>query len=820
MCRKKCHRVTSCHSSLSAALSAGSHLISGRVMSQIIGRLFADNRELEVKGEKYRVVGYLSEGFTGQVYRATDGRREYAIKLFLPIFRLHTRGYVSDSAIPELNSLQKTEYEFIGKLSHPNVVRVYGADQVRLNQDELDILKTFNVKNIDNVPIIVLEFIDGISLSKLLADDRYKLRASQLTNILIRTALAVEYVNASRQMLHCDIKADNVMVRSVDYEPVLIDFALCKNLNFDEVEQDGVTKLAVDWGLIPALPETHPIHKMIVTGEKRSFIKEEIFPHLDVFQFGKMLESICDKASRIYGDAEFEYLRTLSTRLTNWTTVRSMKLGQLSNFVRRLDFSNADGAGDSAVNKQTYDSIVTLPNETSIVLSPVLTSITKNPSWRRLFAINQLSLLPLVFQGSGYPRSVHVLYSYELARRFVKQLNTNSIFRYLFGQEEVDQLFISTLLHDINHFPFLHIFQELGIEEVKKATYVYLFCNGELTGKPSLYELAHNSGIDADRLRRLTIGRHFEQPDDVDAIMNSILNSGVDVDKLSYLKLDAYFSGVPYGNGINLSEIIGECTVALVGDERSSRPHLAFREQAIEALESAVLTRYWNFRALYWEQRNRAAMAMLLRTVRKLFAHNFLTLHKYLENTLWSGDIGALNYLESIFYQSFKKKSIIQSLISDEAARYVAAYTLKTSRQDAPDTVLYERLKSLTQAQELEVARGIAMELENTYRSTLGIVDEDEVLVDIPRRPLDDGGGVYIVDKNGRGHPLSDYSEPVRSIARNYERLTKQIRVFVSPRIIKHIGQSTDGPDTIDGRWRAIVSSAVQAVSRPGEIEV
>jgi HD superfamily phosphohydrolase len=314
-------------------------------------------------------------------------------------------------------------------------------------------------------------------------------------------------------------------------------------------------------------------------------------------------------------------------------------------------------------------------------------------------------------------------------------------------------------------------------------------------------------------LQRLIFGKHYEQADEVDAIISSIIDSGVDADKLSYLTLDAHCSGVPFGKGIDLSGILRESTLSLVDyGSRGELPHLAFDENAIGALESAVMTRYWNFRALYWEHRNRAVMAMLLRTVRNLFSDKKLNFYDYLGDTLWSGDLSALTYLDDVHQRAYGKPSILHGLVADEKTRYVRLYALRTARPDAPDSHLYDRLKELTLAQELRVAQTIARQIEDENRATVGSVGTDEILIDIPRRRLDAGGEVYIAGDDGKAKLLSDLSDPVRAISRHYQHLTKSIRVFASPRIANALT-----PEPYD-KWRRTIETAVKEVAQSGQV--
>jgi HD superfamily phosphohydrolase len=785
--------------------------------------LFSPPQSITVNGNRYEIISYLAEGFSGQVYKISDGAREYALKIFLPIYRVQNFGYAEGKrALPELLSLQKAEYEFLSQISHPNVVTVYNSGQIALTDEDRLILENENVFGINEVPALVLEFVEGLSLAKAVLE--YQLTKTQFTNILVRISLALDYLHASSEILHGDFKPANIMIRAADREPILIDFSLCKNFNFNQVEPDGITKLVGDWDLVPQLAEGHPIQRMKIEGATRKEMKEEVFPGLDIFQYGKMLQRLYSTLVNLYQENDVAYIKLITDRLLDWDHSRSLKPGQLTALVKRLDGTSlgqisSDELGGTAPTNLS----ILVPPGVSVPFSGRLRRLIESPSWRRLATINQLSLLPLVFPGSGYPRSTHVLYSYELGRRFTETLVSNPFFRLLFDEKTILEAMAVILLHDINHFPFMHIFQESGLEHVSNARVIDYFCDGDATGdkksgRPSIYEIASELGIDSERLKRLILKHHHQQESEADGVIRSLIDSGVDVDKLSYLSLDAHFSGVPYGKGIDLTEIIRAATILPVQHGTTTIPHLAFDESAIEALESVVMTRFWNFRALYWEQRNRAAMAMLLRTVRRLFSENKLDLYRYLDATMWSGDIAALKFLDSTFRDAYKRSSIVNALIEDAGKRYVRLYTLRTLRADAPDASLYASMAGLTVEQEFALAREIARQLEERSRHLLGSVHEDEVLIDIPRRPLDSGGSVYVSAQRHAPLLLNEISEPVRSVIRNYDRMAKSIRVYVSPRLATLLPAGSEADVAGQEKWRAVIESAVAEVLKPGDL--
>src|SRR5581483_10031290 len=253
---------------------------------------------------------------------------------------------------------------------------------------------------------------------------------------------------------------------------------------------------------------------------------------------------------------------------------------------------------------------------------------------------------------------------YDLTRQLVTDLYTSPLFRVLFDRESARQLLVTVLLHDINHFPFLHIFQESAIPGIDRLQVVDLFCSGDATGEraakaPSIYDLLGDLGIEADRFKRLVFSKHHEQTGrkvEVDQTINSVVSSGVDVDKLSYLFLDGYFTGVRFGSGIDFPGLFKAATVGRLDRDRAV--HLAFSDRAVQGLENVVMNRFWNFRSLYWHHTNRGIMAMILHVARKLYVELGRDVRDYLLDTMWKNDIEAVRYLDDRHYSQLGQRSI------------------------------------------------------------------------------------------------------------------------------------------------------------------
>lgn len=364
----------------------------------------------------------------------------------------------------------------------------------------------------------------------------------------------------------------------------------------------------------------------------------------------------------------------------------------------------------------------------------------------------------------------------------------------LFEPRSTQQLLTVVLLHDINHFPFLHIFQESNIPDLDRLQVLDLFCDGDATGerkakKPSVYDLLADIGIDPDRFKRLVLGKHHEQKGkdlEVDQTINSVVNSGVDVDKLSYLLLDSHFTGVRYGGGIDFPTVLKAATVGRLYDKSV---HIAFNDAAMHALENVVMTRFWNFRSLYWHHTNRAVMAMILHVVRRLYAEQRRSVQDYLRETMWMGDMEAVRFLDKSFDAEFGQPSILHGLAEDRGRIYKRMYTVRAGMGDLAEDDFYAACRSLDYASEVRLRENIS-DLLREFLPTGGgstVISSEDILIDIPRREMDSGGAVYVASEN-RLVPLTDLSDPIRSITTNYERLTKRVRIFFSPRLADIFG--------------------------------
>ena len=146
----------------------------------------------------YRIETQLGKGGMGVVYRARDTRldRLVALKMISP-------GLVTN---PERRSRLLLEARSAAAVSHPAIAQVYDIDEV------------------DGNLFIAMEYVDGRTVSRVIADGELDLMGAIEIAVQIAEGLAKAH---DAGILHRDIKSDNIMVTR-DGHAKLLDFGLAK----------------------------------------------------------------------------------------------------------------------------------------------------------------------------------------------------------------------------------------------------------------------------------------------------------------------------------------------------------------------------------------------------------------------------------------------------------------------------------------------------------------------------------------------------------------------------------------------------------------
>ena len=156
----------------------------------------------------------------------------------------------------------RKEFETGYRLEHPNLVRY-----LLLDNDS-----------------ILMEYVDGETLSQRLADNPDYFKKPQNTDKFVRQLLAVLSYLHSHQVLHLDLKPDNIMLTRINDDVKLIDLGFCYTDTFADTQGHTSSFAAPEQLSIIHIPEQ--------SSPTRSLCPLSI--QTDIYAFGKVLEFLPD----------------------------------------------------------------------------------------------------------------------------------------------------------------------------------------------------------------------------------------------------------------------------------------------------------------------------------------------------------------------------------------------------------------------------------------------------------------------------------------------------------------------------------------------
>ena len=151
----------------------------------------------------YRLLHLLGEGGMASVWLAerTDGRLSHQVAV---------KCLKTGLATPETRARFVLEQQIMAQLRHPYIARLYDVGV-----------------SSDNVPFIVMEWIDGVSLTRYC--DEQRLGLTQRLELFRKVCSAVAHAHQNL-VVHRDLKPANILVGR-DGEPRLLDFGIAKLLD-------------------------------------------------------------------------------------------------------------------------------------------------------------------------------------------------------------------------------------------------------------------------------------------------------------------------------------------------------------------------------------------------------------------------------------------------------------------------------------------------------------------------------------------------------------------------------------------------------------
>ena len=238
----------------------------------------------------------------------------------------------------------------------------------------------------------------------------------------------------------------------------------------------------------------------------------------------------------------------------------------------------------------------------TIRLDPAAVRIVDTAEFQRLRYIRQLGLAHLVYPGATHTRFDHALGVYHLTVTALRHLRER-------GEappeawEGEGLIPYAALLHDIGHYAFSHALEELESSEINAD---HEDASRHFFASPMLRDALAPLGLGApDRIHELIRGESRIP-------LRGLVSGSLDLDKMEYLRRDARFCGVPYGE-VDVDRLLQG--LVLLPDPETGAFEVGVQEKAVAALESLLFAKYQMFRNVYWHHGVRAATALYKRIV-------------------------------------------------------------------------------------------------------------------------------------------------------------------------------------------------------------
>lgn len=250
---------------------------------------------------------------------------------------------------------------------------------------------------------------------------------------------------------------------------------------------------------------------------------------------------------------------------------------------------------------------ITDPVHRYIGFSEVERDIIDTSVFQRLRRIRQLAGAHLVYPSAQHSRFEHSLGTMHIAGYAGENLLKKG---FIGNEDNIQQLRLAALLHDVGHGPFSHLFEEV-LESKCKMTH-------EDMGKKVILEteigdVLRGHGFIPSDICRLSFGESKS------SFLNEIIAGSLSADIMDYLPRDGLFTGAEYGK-IDYHRLIASFEVVATG-------HLAINKSALYSFESMLISRYEMFKAVYFHKTVRSAEVMLLHSLAQ--ADNYLQITKF-----------------------------------------------------------------------------------------------------------------------------------------------------------------------------------------------
>ncbi|MCR8969950.1 HD domain-containing protein [Facklamia sp. 7083-14-GEN3] len=226
----------------------------------------------------------------------------------------------------------------------------------------------------------------------------------------------------------------------------------------------------------------------------------------------------------------------------------------------------------------------------------IIIDLIDTREFQRLRRIKQLGTSSYTFHGAEHSRFNHSLGVYEITRRIISQFDRNYRSKNdgdgLWNNNERMVAICAALLHDIGHGPFSHTFEAIFNTDHEALTQLIITSN-----QTEVNQVLRRLGDDFPEKVASVINKTYPNQQVV-----QLISSQIDADRMDYLRRDAFYAGVSYGE-FDLTRI-----------SRVIRPfdkRIVFDFSGMHAVEDYIMSRYQMYMQVYFHPVSRGMEQVL-----------------------------------------------------------------------------------------------------------------------------------------------------------------------------------------------------------------
>jgi uncharacterized protein len=220
--------------------------------------------------------------------------------------------------------------------------------------------------------------------------------------------------------------------------------------------------------------------------------------------------------------------------------------------------------------------------------------IIDSPVFQRLRRIRQLSGAHLTYPSAQHSRFEHSLGVMHIAGQAATALKEKGFLK----SDQIAEIRLAALLHDVGHGPFSHLFEEV-LQMKKKISHEEI--GKKIIQESEIGDILSKANYDKKKITKLAFGYPKYR------FVNEIISGSLSADMMDYLQRDGYFTGAEHAK-IDHKRIIQSMDVY--------KTKLALEKSALYSFESMILSRYQMFKAVYFHKTVRSAEVMMLESIR------------------------------------------------------------------------------------------------------------------------------------------------------------------------------------------------------------